>query len=252
MAEPLRPIFVLSSFIVLTGCGSTELEDHNRMLMARAQQLEADNESLELRAAACEEELAAVEPDVEEGEGELSIGASPCGVSVLPADVVIDLDEDAEQALREQLRIWISGEGMPGLDPSRGTLFAKSEDDAGRSPPHPTWVGRNAERACGTHQKWLRAHALRLLARHAPAELGSDLRCSENVCCYDAPMEYSSSGTFVFAPADGGHWTLRAVVEIADNRTMGDEWVDAERAWVTEQLAGQVRGRCAGEPTIAW
>jgi hypothetical protein len=82
--------------------------------------------------------------------------------------------------------------------------------------------------------------------------MGSEVRCSDNVCCYDAPMEYTSSGTYVFARTDEGRWVLRAMVEVADNGTLGEEWVAEERAWVTSALRRHARGRCSGEPSVAW
>jgi hypothetical protein len=187
-----------------------------------------------------------------EDEAEPSVSAGACDTSALPPGLAVDLSDDEANALLEEMRTWVEGEGIPGLDYGNGTLFAKSEDDTGMDPPHPSWIGRNAERACGMHQVWLRARAMDMLALHASPDMGSEVRCSDNVCCYDAPMEYSSSGTYVFARTDEGRWVLRAMVEVADNGTLGAEWIAEERAWVTSALRRHARGRCSGEPSVAW
>jgi hypothetical protein len=192
------------------------------------------------------------EEELDDEEREPLVSAGACDTSLLPPDLVIDLsDEDAAELLAE-VRRWVVREHVPGLDYRHGTFYAKSEDDTGMDPPHPSHVGRNAERACGMHQLWLRHRVLDLLVLHARPDMGSAVRCSENVCCYAAPMEYASSGTFVFAKTDDGRWVLNAAVEIADNGTMGDEWVAEERTWITAALRRQTRRRCAGEPPVAW
>lgn len=190
-----------------------------------------------------------VAQDEEPAEAMVDVGT--CEMGIVPEALVEDVSDEDTAALVELVRRWVEG-GRPALDYGRGTLYAKSEDDTGMDPPHPSFVGRDAELACGRHQMWLRERARVLVSTHASPEYGNGVRCEKNVCCYDAAMEYDSSGTFVFSKRDDGQWTLRLVAEVADNGTLGAEWIEAERAWVTAQLARQVRRRCRGEPDIAY
>jgi len=182
------------------------------------------------------------------------VDAGECDTSWLPPGLATDVRDDEARELLELVQSWVEGRYGPAIDHERGIAFAKSEDDLGADPPYPSFVLRDASRACGRNAVWLREHARSLLETHASPEFGGGVQCSENVCCYDALGEYDSGGTLVFARAgeEGGRWTLRAVAVLANNGTLGNEWVDGERAWVTAALARNARGRCAGEPSVVW
>jgi hypothetical protein len=190
---------------------------------------------------------------LEEDPPEILVAAGECDTSWLPQGLPTDVSDAEAAELVSIVEGWMGRRSAPGLDVAVGVAFAKSEDDVGSDPPYPSFLGRDAERACGRNALWLREYARTLIQVHASPDMGDGVTCTENVCCYEALGEYDSSGTFVFLPGgDDEPWSLRAVAFVADNGTLGEEWVEAERAWVTAALARGMRGRCAGEPRVVW
>jgi hypothetical protein len=185
-------------------------------------------------------------------EGDPAVAAGECDASWLPPGLAADVDEAATLRLVEMVRGWIASRDLPGVDVAAGVVYAKSEDDVGADPPYPSFLGREGTLACGRSAVWLRDRARSLLQLHADPEMGDGVRCSENVCCYTALGEYDSSGTFVFDMRPDERIVLRAIAIVADNGTLGEEYVRGERGYVTSELARRSRERCRGEPAGIW
>jgi hypothetical protein len=184
-------------------------------------------------------------------EGPLVV-AGTCDTSWLPPGLVTDVDDAATLRLVETVRRWIERDDLPGIDVATGVIYAKSADDTGADPPYPSFVGREGVLACGHNARWLRDHARGLLALHAAPDMGEGVHCTENVCCYAALGEYDSSGTLVFDLREDERVVLRALAIVADNGTLGEDYVRSERQFVTGELGRHARGRCRGEPPGVW
>ncbi|MFT5357398.1 MAG: hypothetical protein ACI9KE_004633, partial [Polyangiales bacterium] len=185
-------------------------------------------------ALECPEPPAAVDP-VEAVE--IQVVAGECALSAIPAGLIEETTAEQNEVVIALVRDWVNGKRNPWLSPSEGILFAKSEDDLGGDPPHPTWTQEQGTRACGHQTLWLRDRLLALLRLHADPEYGDPIQCSGNVCCYSDLGEYDSRGGVVFSQ-EGEGWRLRAGYEVAVNGTISGEHADELREGVNVQLQG--------------
>lgn len=188
-------------------------------------------------------------PADEEEPTERQVIAGECDLDAIPAAMLEETTPEQNEAIITAVREWVNGESAPWVVAREGILFAKSEDDLGGDPPHPTWTQEQGERACGVQTLWLRDRLLAQLRLHAHPEYGSPIQCTGNVCCYSALGEYDSGGGVVLS-SQGDGWRLRAGYEVAINGTIGGEHAGEMSEQVKRRLQRLLRGRCAGEPTV--
>lgn len=195
-------------------------------------------------APACPEEPAA-DPEVPE---RIPVEAGVCDLRGVPESMREALDAEASARLVEEVDRWLNGEGGFVVVPRAGVLFAKSEDDIGADPPYPTSVQAQGIHACGVESGWL-ANAARqsLRARGGPYRNGP-IRCQGNVCCSLARGEYDSAAGVVFVPRQGGSFAIRAVYQVADNGTLGGDFIAEQYRVVHGHLDRLSSRTCSGEP----
>lgn len=191
------------------------------------------------------EPVAATTPD--EPADERVVVAGACDLSAIPAALIEETTPEQNDAIIAAIHSWVNGQSAPWLIPREGILFAKSQDDLGADPPHPTWTREQGERACGVQTLWLRDRLLAQLRLHADPGYGNPIQCTGNVCCYSALGEYDSGGGIVMS-SQGDGWRLRAGYEVAINGTVSTEHASGVNEQVKRRLQRLLRGRCAGEP----
>ena len=178
---------------------------------------------------------------------ERQVIAGTCDLAAIPDAMIEETSAEQNEAILAAVRQWVNGQSAPWLVAREGILFAKSEDDLGADPPHPTWTREQGERACGVQTLWLRDRLLAQLRLHADPGYGNPIQCTGNVCCYSALGEYDSGGGIVMS-SQGEGWRLRAGYEVAINGTIGAEHAGGVNEQVKRRLQRLMRGRCAGEP----
>lgn len=172
-----------------------------------------------------------------------------CNVGWLPAGMVTDLAPEQTARLASLMLAWMRD--APGIAPTidwqRGIVHATSADYTVDEGPHPTAAAAQSSLACGQHAVWLAHHARELLRQHADEQDGG-ITCQENVCCFQALMEYDRGGVLVFRarPRDG--WALGAVAVVDDGDSLEEDAAAANRRFIAGRLARHARGRCRGEP----
>ncbi|MFK7991003.1 MAG: hypothetical protein AB8I08_33590 [Sandaracinaceae bacterium] len=172
----------------------------------------------------------------------------PCDLRGVPDAMRASLNAEASRGLVGEVGRWLNEDGGFVITPRLGVLFAKGADDVGADPPYPTAVHARGVHACGVEAGWLAEGARASMRAHA-SEGGGTVRCQGNVCCYRARGEFDSAGGIVFAPRPSGSFRIRAVYDVADNGTMGSEFI-SEQYRVTHDHLDRLRGRiCPGEPS---
>ncbi|MEM9071976.1 MAG: hypothetical protein AAGE52_25950 [Myxococcota bacterium] len=174
------------------------------------------------------------------------VEAGRCNLAGVPEAMRVALSEEDAREVRELVSQWMQGRAGFAIVPRAGIQFAKSEDDSGADPPYPTFVAAQGHQVCGVQTHWL-ATALRETFRgHSPPE-HVPVRCSDNVCCYTALMEFDSAGGIVLEQLEYG-WRLQAAYEVADNGTITQETIDANYRVVHDHLRDLASEECAQEP----
>ncbi len=178
----------------------------------------------------------ACDPQPAPDPSQVTLGS--CDGSWRPPGYVRETSTADTDAIVALVGAWITGEDSPGIDVARGIVYAKPDDDSGRSGPYPSFVPREASVECGRHALWLRnSMQLDFRARAMPGSEG--VRCTKNICCYQASGEFDSSGTIVFEMIREERPVLRAVAIVADNGTLSHDVVSKQRAWMGQ---GPTRG----------
>lgn len=187
-------------------------------------------------------------PDLEvRDEAHAVVEAGACDLRGVPESMRVALDAEASERLARRVEGWLNEQGGFVATPRAGVLFAKSEDDLGADPPYPTHVLAQGVHACGVSARWLVSASRATMRARAGADVGP-VRCQGNVCCYSARGEYDSAGGVVFAQSEHGHFVIRAVYQVADNGTLGAEFVAEQYRVVHDHLA-RLRGQaCRAEP----
>lgn len=233
-----RPFQTLFFLCLIAACGAQESGPATTPESVSCPPAEA----LECPAPAVVEPVTAtVEPE------EIQVRVGECDLAAIPAALIEETTPEQSQAVVAAIQAWVNGHGAPWLLPREGILFAKSEDDLGADPPHPTWTREQGTRACGQQTLWLRDRLLAQLRLHGSADYGSPIQCTGNVCCYSALGEYDSGGGIVMS-SQGDGWRLRAGYEVAINGTVSTEHAGGVNEQVKRRLQRLLRGRCAGEP----
>lgn len=192
----------------------------------------------------------ATEPVAQEATPEeRQVLAGACDLDAIPAGLIEETTPEQNEAIIAAVHGWVNGQSAPWLIPREGILFAKSQDDLGADPPHPTWTREQGERACGLQTLWLRDRLLAQLRLHADPGYGNPIRCTGNVCCYSALGEYDSGGGIIMS-SQGDGWRLRAGYEVAINGAVGADHTSEVNEQVKRRLQRLLRGRCAGEPSV--
>lgn len=187
----------------------------------------------------------APEPD----EGRVRVVRGTCRADAVPAAMRETLTDEEAELLAARVQGWMDSDYNPfGIAPRQGIAFAKSEDDIGSDPPHPTALLEQGVLACGVEARWLAAYVGAQLLMHGGPDGNGPITCDGNVCCYPALMEYDSAGGVVFARVGEGHWRLRAAYEAADNGTLGEDFVDAAYRTVHGHLTRLQNQTCRREP----
>ena len=199
--------------------------------------------------AVCPEPVAASEPEPElepeaEPESEFEVVVGECDLRGVPDRYREEASEAQTAELAERMQGWLET-GDNGFDfaPRRGVAFAKSEDDQGADPPYPSWSEAQGVHACGVQARWLAASLRGVFAAHAGEYGNGPITCQGNVCCYLARGEYDSAGGAVFT-RDRDRWELRAVYQVADNGTLGTEYITSGYETVNRDLTRIARRQC--------
>lgn len=153
--------------------------------------------------------------------------------------------EDAER-IRDQVEEWINEAGFVRVNRRRGIAYAKSEDDSGADPPYPQRVGPQGIHACGLQAEWLVESIRQTFRAHGGEYANAPIRCQGAVCCFAAMGEYDSAGGAVFGLE--GTLKMLAAWHVADNGTLGGEYVASNYAEVRRRMTPLTRRRCRGEP----
>lgn len=166
-----------------------------------------------------------------------------CGRGV-PDSMRGSLDANTEAALLRDVARWLNEEPGSLRASDSGVILAKSEDDYGGEPPLPPSALAQGRHVCGPDADRLVEVARARVRAHAGPEGVGPVRCEQNVCCYLARMEFDSAGGVVFTPQPGGGFAVRAVYEVADNGTLGAEYVAAQYAVVNAHLTRLASTSC--------
>ena len=134
-----------------------------------------------------------------------------CQIGWLPGGYVLPLPAAQTTQLARTLADWIHAgtpASEPAIDPARGLIFARSEDDPGDGDP----TGPEGKRVCGLSSSWAR-YALR------DSLLRAELACCDNVCTFGGDSEGAPTEWLVFRPlahdALGRQWALDAWIEVS-------------------------------------
>jgi hypothetical protein len=172
-----------------------------------------------------------------------------CNLSGIPESMRVELDDDAAARLVNEVERWLNEDWSSfEVVPRAGVFFAKSEDDLGADPPHPTATQAQGKHACGLEAEWLAAAAQRAMRLRGLPDGNAPIRCQGNVCCYAALGEYDSAGGVVFAPQGEDRFRIQAVYEVADNGTLGADYITEQYAIVDGYLDRLRRRTCRSEP----
>lgn len=169
-----------------------------------------------------------------------------CNLAGIPAFLQTKLSVEEQEDLRVEVERWLRDVGNLWVVPRAGVLFAKSADDSGADPPHPTFVKAQSQHACGIEARWL-ADATRV-SMNQHAAYGAPIICQDNVCCYAALGEYDSAGGLVLSRTAPHSWQIRAVYEVADNGTLLEDRIAADYELVRQQLRKFEGRECKNEP----
>lgn len=199
--------------------------------------------------AVCPDSVAEPAPEpapVAEPEPEFAyeVPVGECDFRGIPAAYREEVTAEQTAELAERVRGWLeTGDNGFGFAARKGIAFAKTEDDQGADPPYPSWSSAQGVHACGVEARWLAGSLRGTFAAHGGEYGNGPVTCQGNVCCYLATGEYDSAGGAVFTRARG-RWELRAVYEVADNGTLGEEFIEAGYQTVNRHLTRLARQQC--------
>lgn len=175
---------------------------------------------------------------------EYEVAVGECDLRGVPERYREEVTEEQTAELAERVRGWLeTGDNGFGFAARQGIAFAKSEDDQGADPPYPSWSSAQGVHACGVEARWLAASLRGTFAAHGGEYGNGPVTCQGNVCCYLARGEYDSAGGAVFTRARG-RWELRAVYQVADNGTLGGEYVTSNYQTIHRHLSRMARRQC--------
>lgn len=184
-----------------------------------------------------------VEAEPEPPEPAIEVVAGECDLRGVPERFREEVGADQSAELVERVRAWLAGARGFGFDPRRGIAFAKSEDDQGADPPYPSWSAAQGVHACGVQGRWLVSSTRGAFATRGGEYGSGPITCQGNVCCYLATGEYDSAGGAVFTRRRD-RWELRAVYQVADNGTLGEQYIADGYQTVNRHLTRLARRQC--------